>query len=128
MKWFLFDQNNSGGGFDVGEKLCHRLFIQAETYEQAEEKALDLGVYFNGCDDDRDCPCCGDRWYRGDELKFPMEWKHYSGNDFVFKNVQRYAQFLADNYGWTKPDGRLFYADGTVKEVFIQSKREGYEN
>lgn len=27
-------------------------------------------------------------------------------------------QYLADNYGWTNPDGRIFYKEGKVIEVF----------
>jgi hypothetical protein len=37
--------------------------IEAESAEHADEKAAEIGIYFNGCDDGRDCPCCGDRWY-----------------------------------------------------------------
>ena len=35
-----------------------------------------------------------------------------------FDNIEEYAQFLANEYGWTTPDTRIYYQDGTVKEFF----------
>lgn len=115
MKWYEFSQNNSGGSFDVDDKLCHRLFIEAETEKDAVKKAEEMGAYFDGIDD---CPCCGNRWHEPDELKFPEEL-----GAVVLNDVESYAQNLADNYGWTKPDARIFYASGDVKEVFKNEKR-----
>ena len=39
IKFYEFDQNNSGGVFKVDDKLCHRLFIEAENANQAIKKA-----------------------------------------------------------------------------------------
>lgn len=111
--WFEFDQNNSGGGFDVDDKLCHRLFIEANGQNEANGIAQDLGVYFDGCDKGLDCDCCGDRWYEGDEKKFPMEWTKSK----AFNTVEEYAQHLANEYGWTTPDARIFYKDGRIVEI-----------
>lgn len=33
-------------------------------------------------------------------------------------NVEQYAQILADRFGWTTPDARIFYKDGNIKEIF----------
>ena len=33
-------------------------------------------------------------------------------------NIEQYAKVMANLYGWTKPDCRIFYADGTVKEIY----------
>jgi hypothetical protein len=43
--------------------------------------------------------------------------KIYSGK-IIFQNIEEYAQFLADEHGWTKPDARIFYKNGNVKEIF----------
>jgi hypothetical protein len=112
MKFYEFSQNNTGGYFDVDAQVCHRLFIEADSARAAKQKALDLGVYFDGIDKGMDCPCCGDRWYGCEEVEFP----HYSGAE----TVEDVAQFLADTYGWTTPDARIFYKDGSVKEVFSE--------
>lgn len=162
LKWYLFDQNNSGGSFVVNDKVCHRLFIEAESFDDAVEKAEDIGCYWNGVEEGRDCPCCGDRWnnwnddpvdieeyktegykvgiydniysdtrstweekYRRygviEEPKFETRYslKKYAGK-IRFNNIEEYAQYLANEYGWTVPDARVYYNDGNVKEIFSE--------
>lgn len=29
-----------------------------------EHKAQGIGIYFDGCADNKDCECCGDRWWK----------------------------------------------------------------
>lgn len=63
MKWFQYTQNNSGGSFDVDEKVSHHVLIQALNGSQADSLAEAIvGIYFNGVEDGNDCECCGDRW------------------------------------------------------------------
>jgi len=121
MPFFEFSQNNSGGSFTVDDKLCHRLFIEAETPKAATKKALEMGVYFNGISKGRDCRCCGDRWHElwDDDKGLTFPYEYSSRNDLNFFSVEEYAQYLADTFGWTKPDARIFYADGRVKEIFF---------
>lgn len=66
MKYYYYDQNNSGGHFHLTDSLvgAHLVAIQAASAEEADYKAECLGIYFNGVADDRDCSCCGDRWYK----------------------------------------------------------------
>lgn len=158
VEFYEFSQNNSGGGFDVDDKLCHRLFIEAEDSDSANEIAKTLGVYFDGVDKGDDCNCCGDRWSEaygpfdlerinangyevtvferrnGDSAE--KRWKEQYGNYAIheeprwvkktwrgytgkikFRNIEEYAQFLTDEYGWTTPDTRIYYIDGTVAEI-----------
>jgi hypothetical protein len=112
MKFYEYTQNNSGGSFIENEKLTHRLMIEAETCTEADEIAEDMGVYFNGCEDGDDCPCCGDRWYSGDLVEVDRDWIKEKG----INDIEGYCQWMADNYSWCDPDVRLFYKDGTVKE------------
>lgn len=66
MKFYIFNQNNSGGSFHhdsiagIGYDVC----IEAENAKEANIKAESIGLYFNGCENDIDCGCCGDRWHR----------------------------------------------------------------
>lgn len=166
MNWYCFDQNNSGGSFVVDDKVCHRLFIEANSTEEAISKAEDLGCYWNGVASGMDCPCCGDRWscywlnpvnlekyqtegyrvsvfdgiYRNTKkewenryrkyrvIKEPEFDKGYSVRSYVgaigFNNIEEYAQYLADEHGWTIPDARIYYSDGSVKEIFTEKPRE----
>lgn len=160
LKWYQFDQNNSGGYFDVDDKVCHRLFIEAESFNDAVEKAEEFGCYWDGVDDGIDCPCCGDRWnkwnddpvdiekyntegyevgvYDGIHFDAVAQWnKQYGKYETIkeptweekygireyagrirFHNIEEYAQYLAEEYGWTTPDARIYYHDGNVKEIF----------
>ncbi len=63
-KFYTFDQNNTGGSFDhmPASGIGYKVAFEATDVQHAKQRALSAGVYFNGCDDGRDCPCCGDRW------------------------------------------------------------------
>lgn len=63
MKFYHFSQNNSGGSFHVDDNVSHHVIIEARNADAANNAARHIGIYFNGCDSDIDCPCCGDRWY-----------------------------------------------------------------
>lgn len=154
--FYEISQNNSGGYFNVDDKVCHRLFIEADGLGEAIGKAEDLGCYWDGVYKEIDCPCCGDRWYKpwGDDGEtFPKDYevtefaslnkwykkcekyeiveepqlrkgsmfKSYEGK-IRFNNVEEYAQYLADEYGWTTPDIRIYYKNGEVKEIFKNKK------
>lgn len=168
MSFYEFYQNNSGGRLYVDDKLCHRLYIEADSYEQARKMAVSFGVYFDGCESGIDCDCCGDRWHdREHKVEFPKEevmdvytldffdkpkdykkeWfdkygkykrmdepKEYEskysrsskfGTKIMFENIEEYAQHIADEYGYSgddenAPDSRIFYKDGSVKEIFTK--------
>jgi hypothetical protein len=61
-KFYCFRQNNSGGSFDDDDNVCVVVFIEAMTAAEANEKATEIGIYFNGVENGSDCECCGDRW------------------------------------------------------------------
>lgn len=149
--FYEVNQNNSGGYFVVNDYLCHRLFIEADSYADAKLKAEEFGCYWNGVTENIDCPCCGDRWFSIDEvdleelkeyfildhtskkswwkkvgsyrvieppkLKTGPGFKYYCGK-VSFSTIEEYAQYLANNFAWTIPDCRIFYKDGTIKEIY----------
>ncbi len=166
-KFFEISQNNSGGSFITNDVLCHRLFIEADSYEEAILKAEGLGCYWNGVEGGCDCECCGDRWYqphreidlanmvtdkhggypvhnfiqKGDSIeKFKedykgMEWidepvmgeKYGSpiiSGSIKLRNIEDYAQVLSNLFGWTEPETRIFYKDGSVKEISSSKYRK----
>jgi hypothetical protein len=73
--FYDYRQNNSGGYFDVSPKrgIGHYVIIEADSPADADMRAEAIGLYFDGCDDDIDCNCCGDRWGRtwGDGNEVP---------------------------------------------------------
>jgi hypothetical protein len=69
MNFYMWRQNNTGGSFITDGDLSRFVVIEAENYKEAEQKALELGVYYHGVTDGADCECCGDRWYGGELLE-----------------------------------------------------------
>lgn len=159
LKWYVFHQNNSYGRFEVDDKVCGVLYIEAETFDKAVEKAEELGCYWDGVAKGIDCSCCGDRWYQGHDDPVDIdsfnseglevwivdgmysdtisEWqKRFGSYEIIEKpkfvnnlgmeykgkirihNIEEYAQFIANEYGNTSPAARIYYSDGTVKEIF----------
>ena len=104
--FYHFAQNNSGGSFQNDDRVCSHVIIEARHAAEANERAEGLGIYFNGVEDDRDCPCCGDRWY-------PV-WGQ--GKD----EPQIRGQHPATHDDWFVEPGevfcRVFYLDGHVAE------------
>lgn len=121
LHWYDFDQNNSGGVFEQNDDVSLHVFIQAESADAANQKAEDIGIYFDGCEKGWDCDCCGDRWYRAD---YPMDsfvvyfWKK---DNAEYDNISDYAQAIANDSGWAKdgkPANIVYFADGTVKRFY----------
>ena len=66
--FYTFRQNNSGGCWDIDQHVSHIVVIEAESLDLALDTAEAIGIYFDGVDNERDCPCCGDRWSRWPEV------------------------------------------------------------
>ena len=112
MKWYHLSQNNSGGHFDVDPDrgIGANLFIQAENAQAANDRAEEIGCYWNGVDDGSDCSCCGDRWYPISEYNSSDEPEQYG------KPVSPVPLEKATKY-FGKPSF-LHYADGTISAAF----------
>ena len=113
-KFWTFNQNNSGGHFDfqLDSGITHFVIIEANDDTHAMQRALDIGLYFNGCYAGMDCECCGDRWSvpHGDGDPEPLIYGEPPG---------------AYGYQWME-DGRetcVHYLDGR-KEWFGVKPRE----
>lgn len=90
--FYEFSQNNSGGSFDVNDKLCHVMIIEADTEAEAVNKAEELGCYWDGVDRGIDCPCCGDRWSKSyldpiDIDRYTTEGMSVGVYDNIYKNT-----------------------------------------
>ena len=59
--FFQYRQNNSFGTWEGPQNII----VEADSPGEADELAVAHGiVYFDGCANDVDCSCCGDRWSR----------------------------------------------------------------
>jgi hypothetical protein len=59
--FYTYSQNNSGGSFDIDHHfgITTYVIVEADSASDADERAEDIGLYFNGAGD---CDCCGNRW------------------------------------------------------------------
>jgi hypothetical protein len=108
--FFTFSQNNSGGGFDFDEKVSEYVIIEADSPELANERAEEIGIYFDGCDSELDCPCCGDRWCRVSNLDGTEVPEIYGKNPQDVKTT--FVNFV--NVGGVYC--YVYYKNGTVEE------------
>ena len=60
--FYLYRQNNSGGKYIKNQKIGEFVIIEENNMQIANNKAISLGIYFNGVYKCIDCDCCGDRW------------------------------------------------------------------
>lgn len=118
--FYTYNQNNSGGRFDVDvEKgISHYVIVEARNAEDADFKAERIGLYFNGCDDGRDCSCCGDRWSqqwseKGDEV--PSVYGSPIKNGLA---VSEYMLKWIDG-----PEGYIHYSNGKVEPFDVKAKK-----
>lgn len=110
--FYIFQQNNSGGYLEEDEKrgIGEYVFIESESAKEANSKAENIGLYFDGVENGIDCECCGDRWnsvyeydkIESDELNNYIQeyclddvidgkfFVHYSGGKFVGYTKQGY--------------------------------------
>lgn len=89
MRWFEYNQNNSGGAFN-GPLF---VLVEAQNAAEADFRATHYGpVYFDGVDEGSDCECCGDRWHRawGEGDPEPLiygepykEYRHWYSGDVM---------------------------------------------
>jgi hypothetical protein len=115
-KYFHFSQNNSGGSFQIDDNVAHHVIVQAHTAEEANRRAEDIGIYFDGCNFGRDCPCCGDRWSR--------QWANDKGDDtpMIYKDKpEDHHEFF------TKPGlpiCHVYHIDGSKTTYRKQEKQK----
>jgi hypothetical protein len=102
-KFYQFRQNNSGGFFCYSDDgIGKYVIIEAHDASEANKRAEQIGLYFNGVEDNIDCDCCGNRWYRTDE----------SEGDEVPSIYGEPIENCED-----ESDGFIHYLDGTIKSL-----------
>lgn len=108
-KFFTFIQNNSGGVFLNNESVAEHVIIEAENYEEANSKAEEIGIYFDGCRKNIDCNCCGDRWDEADEDDgyekpsiYGVYYKDYKSSFFNKGCIVYYANGKSERYEFKK--------------------------
>lgn len=114
MPFFHFSQNNSGGSFHRTELLTTDVIVEANTPEEANDRAQQLGIYFNGCHLGRDCSCCGDRWYE--------QYSYEEGSPYPAIYSRPVEEAISEGAigSWYRWDAFVFFLDNT----FIKFTRD----
>lgn len=106
--FYTYSQNNSGGSFRISDEegICEYVIIEALNSAHADTRAESIGLYFDGCDEGIDCPCCGDRWYEQASYEKGYEVPSIYGRpaDQEIKSWYRNRCFV-------------HYLDNTIKEI-----------
>jgi hypothetical protein len=117
--FFTYSQNNSGGSFDYDEVsgIGNYVVIEAESVTVANARALDIGLYFDGCDTGMDCSCCGDRWSEpyGEGTAFPSVYDHDVTNPREYSDTFMGPGISRSFVGMGEYPVFVHYADGSVR-------------
>lgn len=94
----MYRQNNSGGSFveDKERGLGYIVAIEADNAKEANDKAEEIGIYFNGCDYGRDCDCCGDRWFSCDDDDAESSPNYYGSPLEGFWGISSFIHYKDD--------------------------------
>lgn len=113
--FYTYWQNNSGGNFveDDERGITLTVIIEADTAEEANERAEQIGLYFDG---DGDCECCGARW--------DAAWEYEEGDlqPEVYGDDVSSGKLPPPTGGWkpmkwTKVAAYIHYKDGRIVTV-----------
>lgn len=114
--FFEYHQNNSGGSFEIEPErgIAPLVIIEADDAVDADDSAVRIGLYFNGCDLGLDCYCCGDRWYPAwSGTEQPEVYGRVIADGKVAEPEQHYA---FSNMKWADgPEGYIHYKDGRIE-------------
>lgn len=112
VKYYDFSQNNSGGRWKVDENYGQNTIIAARNVKEANQRAEEVGIYFDGCNAGMDCKCCGDRWSSQWEESKDLEPCVYG------EPIEKYI----GKYYSTRDKVVVHHADGTRETFKVEAK------
>lgn len=121
-----YRQNNSGGRFIFDKKkgIGVYVIVEAANADEADDIAENIGLYWNGVEEGRDCECCGDRWsnYHNEAADVPS---HY-GVPLLVKDGKWYLRQYG-GIGWAKegtPEGYIHFLDSKIEPIWLMEVSE----
>lgn len=117
MPFYTFRQNNSGGSFcvDKSDGIDVMVIVEANSHEHANERAEEIGLYFDGCSTGNDCKGCGDRWSRAWK-EDGTEWPSSYGTRIPLEPDEILRAKLNNETIDCDP-GYVHYLDGRVVQI-----------
>src|SRR5690606_15189130 len=106
-------------GYRWSSKWSDDMYVNLEKYQ---ENGYEVGVYDHYTDPENEWKKKYGRYKLLQEPKWTEKFSRKYEGKIYFDNIEEYAQFLANEYGWTSPDARIFYKDGRIVEIFKDKK------
>lgn len=103
--FYTYGQNNSGGIF---RPPANYVIIEANSPSDSDYIAEFHGLYFDGCDNNRDCSCCGDRWYRA------SDYDAYTEPSIYGKPASEFVPHFRDK---NLPVAMIVFSDGRIESI-----------
>jgi hypothetical protein len=101
VAFYAYSQNNSFGVFQGP----HEVYVEADSAEQADDRATNSGLVYFDPFYEVDCECCGTRWSYASEYDrlddLPLDWR----------NPARFP--------WPGEQSAVIYADGRIEHGVI---------
>lgn len=118
-KYFEFTQTNSGGFYISDDNVAISVIIEAEDFDKAIDKALDIGIYFNGVENEYDCSCCGDRWNKyPEEIELPRKIYFFLRRSELVEKIANIATAYAIPFEFNQPTEGEFNIACEVSTIF----------
>lgn len=113
--FYTYSQNNSGGSFERNDNVCEYVIVEADSFEDADRRAEDIGIYFNGVADGFDCNCCGDRWQSA------YDWSVNEEPCIYGKPLREHTR------AWAREKAYIYYKDGSKLVHHFKEREEVME-
>lgn len=126
LKWFLFDQNNSGGYYVTDDYVASKVWIQARNAEEAISRmeAILENTDLSYCD------CCGPRWspyvWDADGRNEPMHYMWRPAGESM--SVPLRLAFREHGTSWAGVDAMLYAFDGRKVKYTIPEADDSEEH
>lgn len=94
------------------------VFVEAIAVEEANRRAEDIGIYFNGCDKGLDCNCCGDRWSPVYEDEYDVFL-----SDSMEELEMKVRKSLDHGYSSHTESAIIYYMNGIKRKIESEARR-----
>jgi hypothetical protein len=105
--FYTFYQARSREKYIVDDSVGHYVIIEAKKSPDANQRAISVGVYFDGIIKKIDCPCCGERWKRADDAS---RNKQLRGNQSITIDGRPLDRFVS--YSTETEIAHVYYENG----------------
>lgn len=110
--FYTYVQNNSRGSLHTRTgAISVYVIVEADSFEEADARARDIGLYFDGVESGEDCSCCGNRWHS-------VEWGEANETPMVYGRPVD-EPMPEDTIKWVEgAQGYIHFKDGTVRSFW----------